>query len=64
MLAYFPKLVQMEKAPPTIELDMPGLPDYIRKRYPRRASLAYGNKLRRAIIRGGVERINDMLKSV
>lgn len=63
MLAYFPQLVQMKKAPPTIALDMPGLPDYIRKRYPRRASLAYGNKLRRAIIRGGVKRINDMLKS-
>ena len=64
MLAYFPQLVQMDKAPETIELDMPGLPDYIRKRYPRRASLAYGEKLRRAIIRGGVKRINELLEAV
>lgn len=61
MLAFFPHLVHMNDAPETVELDMPGLPDYIRRRYPRRASRAYGNKLKRVMIRQGVEIIRKVL---
>jgi creatinine amidohydrolase len=61
MLAYFPGLVRMEAAPETIELDMPGLPEYIRRRYPRRASRAYGLQLRRALVAGGAARIRKLL---
>ena len=60
MLEYYPELVHMERAPETIELDMPGLPEYIRRRYPRRASRAYGRKLRRAIIADGVDMVGKM----
>jgi creatinine amidohydrolase len=62
MLAYFPDLVHMEAAPETIELDMPGLPEYIRRRYPRRATRAYGQQLRRAVIAGGVKWIMKTLE--
>jgi creatinine amidohydrolase len=62
MMEYFPDLVHMENAPETIELDMDGLPDYIRKRYPRRASREYGRKLRRAVVSGGVTEIKKILK--
>jgi creatinine amidohydrolase len=55
MLHLYPELVHVSKAPETIELDMPGLPEYIRKRYPRRASQDYGRKLHRAIISSGVD---------
>ena len=60
MLYAYPKLVQMKKAPETIELDMPGLPDYIRRRYPRRANHAYGRKIYHAVIQGGIEVITKM----
>lgn len=62
MLHYFPDLVQMEKAPETIELDMPGVPDYIRKRYPRRASREYGDELAAAVIEGGVNKISRLIQ--
>jgi hypothetical protein len=51
----------MEKSPETIDLDMPGLPEYIRKRYPRRASQDYGRKLHRAIISSGVDYVKRLL---
>jgi creatinine amidohydrolase len=63
MLAYFPRLVHMNKAPRTVELDMPGLPEYLRVRYPRRASRDYGLKLRRRLIAGGVKAVNELLDS-
>jgi creatinine amidohydrolase len=62
MLHYYPKLVNMDKAPETIDLPMPGIPAYIRQRYPRRASRAYGRKLAKAIIPGGVNAINKLLE--
>lgn len=61
MLEYFPGLVQMQSAPEAIELDMPGLPEYIRRRYPRRASREYGRKLRRAVAAGGAAVVRKML---
>ena len=61
MLGYYPGLVHMEKAPPTIELDMPGLPEYIRRRYPRRATREYGRKLRRALVADAVTFVKQML---
>jgi len=61
MLYFHPELVHMENAPETIELDMEGLPEYIRKRYPRRASRAYGRKLHSAILNGGVELVRKIL---
>lgn len=61
MLHLYPGLVHMGKAPETIELDMPGLPEYIRKRYPRRASPDYGRKLHRAVITSGVAWVKQML---
>jgi len=61
MLYYHPKLVHMENAPEMVELDMPGIPAYIRKRYPRRANLAYGKKLAKAVTAGGVKMINEIL---
>jgi creatinine amidohydrolase len=60
MLDYYPTLVHMEKAPETIELDRPGLPEYIRRRYPRRASQAYGRKIRRAVVAAGVKLVKQM----
>lgn len=62
MLEYFPGLVHMQSAPETIELDMPGLPAYIHKRYPRRASPEYGRKLRRAVVAGGAAVVRKMLE--
>jgi hypothetical protein len=61
MLDFYPELVHMEKAPETIELDMPGLPEYVRRRYPRRASREYGKKLHRAVIANGVKLVMQML---
>lgn len=61
MLYLYPELVHMDKAPETIELDMPGLPKYIRKRYPRRASREYGRKLHRAILASGVDFVKRRL---
>ena len=61
MLDFYPGLVHMEKAPETIELDMAGLPEYIRRRYPRRASRGYGRKLHSAVIAGGVDTLKKML---
>ena len=61
MLAFFPRLVHMKDAPEIVELDMPGLPEYIRKRYPRRASRAYGRKLKRVMIQQGVEIIQKLI---
>ena len=61
MLHYHPKLVHMENAPETIELEMPGIPAYIRRRYPRRASRAYGRRLARAVTEGGVKMIMEIL---
>ena len=63
MLGYYPELVHMEDAPETIELDMEGLPDYIRKRYPKRASLEYGQQLRAAIIDGAIIVVKKILAS-
>ena len=62
MLYYHPHLVHMENAPETIELDLPGIPEYIRRRFPRRASRAYGRKLASAVTAGGVKMINELLK--
>ena len=45
----------------TIELPMPGIPDYIRRRYPRRATTAYGKKLAEAIIPKGIKKINELM---
>ena len=61
MLDFFPALVHMQNAPETIELDMAGLPEYIRRRYPRRASRGYGRKLHSAVIAGGVDTVKKML---
>jgi creatinine amidohydrolase len=64
MLHLFPELVQMENAPETLELDMEGLPEYIRKRYPRRASKEYGADIYDAIIRKGTEAIQRLLDTL
>ena len=61
MQHYFPDLVEMEDAPETIELSMDELPDYIRRRYPRRASASYGKQLSQAIVEAGEKVIQDML---
>ena len=63
MLEYFPDLVDMNKAPETIELDMPGLPEYISRRYHRRATREYGQKLRRAVVSSGARMIRKTLAS-
>jgi len=63
MLYYYPELVHMQNAPETIELDMEGLPEYIRRRYPRRASREYGEKLHGVLIAKGVDWINDLIQS-
>ncbi len=62
MLDFYPKLVHMENAPETIDLDMPGLPEYIRHRYPRRASRRYGRKIHSAVISGGVDVVMKLLE--
>jgi hypothetical protein len=54
MLHYYPELVDMSSAPETIELNMSSVPEYIRQRYPRRASQIYGQKFAEAVISGGV----------
>ena len=64
MLYYYPELVDMSSAPETIELNMPGIPEYIRRRYPRRASINYGQKLAEAVTSGGVRMINQLLDSI
>jgi len=64
MLHYYPELVDMSSAPETIELNMPGIPEYIRRRYPRRASLSYGQELAEAVTSGGVRMINQLLDSI
>ena len=64
MLYFYPDLVHMEDAPETIELDMEGLPDYIRRRYPRRASQAYGRKLQHAMIEYGADLVRKRLASL
>jgi creatinine amidohydrolase len=61
MLHYYPELVDMDNAPEAVELPMPGIPAYIRKRYPRRATREYGQKLVDAIIPNGIKKINEML---
>ncbi len=61
MLHYYPDLVDMDNAPETVELPMPGIPEYIRKRYPRRASREYGQKLVDAFIPNGIQKINEMI---
>lgn len=62
MLYYYPDLVCMENAPKTVELNMPGIPAYIRRRYPRRATRAYGRKLAKAVTEGGVKMILELLR--
>ena len=62
MLAVYPDLVHMERAPLTIELDMQGLPEYIRKRYPRRATREYGRKLHRALIADMVKWVKGVME--
>ena len=64
MLHYYPELVDMSSAPETIELDMPGIPEYLHRRFPRRASQSYGLKLVRAVISGGVKMINQLLDTI
>jgi len=64
MLHYYPELVDMSIAPETIELPMPGLPEYIRVRYPRRANAEYGRQLAQAVTDGGVKKINELLNSL
>ena len=61
MLYYFPDMVDMDNAPETVELPMPGLPAYIRKRFPRRATAEYGRKLAEAIIPNGIKKINELM---
>ena len=61
MLHYFPEMVDMASAPETVELPMEGIPAYIRRRYPRRATAEYGHKLVEAIIPNGIKRINEMM---
>lgn len=63
MLHLFPDLVQMDKAPETIELDMEGLPEYICKRYPRRATPEYGAEIYDAIIGDGTAAIRKLLET-
>jgi creatinine amidohydrolase len=64
MLHYYPDLVDMTLAPETILLDMPGIPEYIQKRYPRRATKSYGKELAQAITAGGVVMINQLLDAI
>lgn len=64
MLYYHPELVHMEYAPETIELDMEGLPEYIRRRYPRRASKAYGRRIRNVMIKCGVNLVRENLNTL
>lgn len=64
MLHYYPKLVDMSSAPETIELNMPGIPEYLHKRFPRRASQSYGQKLAEAVTSGGVKMINQLFDSM
>lgn len=64
MLHYYPKLVDMSGAPETIELTMPGIPEYLHRRFPRRASHSYGHKLAEAVTSGGVRMINQLLDSM
>jgi creatinine amidohydrolase len=64
MLHYYPGLVDMSLAPETIELRMPGIPEYIQKRYPRRASKSYGKELAEAITSGGITMINQLLEAL
>ena len=61
MLYYFPEMVDMQNAPETVELPMEGIPAYIRKRYPRRATREYGQKLAQAIIPNGIKKINELI---
>ena len=62
MLYYYPDTVDMSSAPETVDLPMPGIPEYIRRRYPRRATREYGQKLVEAIIPNGIKKINEMMK--
>jgi creatinine amidohydrolase len=64
MLHYYPELVDMTLAPETILLDMPDIPEYIQKRYPRRATKSYGKELAEAITAGGVVKINQLLDAL
>ena len=64
MLHYYPDLVDMKKAPETIELRMPGIPEYLHKRFPRRASQEYGKILGSATTSGGVKMINKLLENL
>lgn len=64
MLHYYPKLVDMSIAPETIELNMPGIPEYLHRRFPRRASQSYGGELAEAVTSGGVRVINQLLDSM
>jgi creatinine amidohydrolase len=57
----YPDLVDMASAPQTIELPMEGIPPYIRKRYPRRASAEYGALLHDEIVRAGERSITGWL---
>ena len=64
MLHYYPKLVDMDMAPETIKLTMPGIPEYLYKRFPRRASHSYGQELAMATTSGGVKMINQLLNNL
>ncbi len=64
MLHYYPNLVNMKEAPETIELRMPGIPEYLFKRFPRRANKNYGEELATATTSGGVKVINQLLDSL
>jgi creatinine amidohydrolase/Fe(II)-dependent formamide hydrolase-like protein len=61
MLHYYPETVDMSHAPETVELPMPGVPEYIRRRYPRRSTSEYGQKLVDAIIPNAIKKINEMI---
>ncbi|MDK2982062.1 MAG: creatinine amidohydrolase [Chloroflexota bacterium] len=61
MLHYYPELVDMDAAPEAVELPMEGIPSYIRKRYPRRATREYGQKLVDAILPNGIKKINELI---
>lgn len=63
MLHYYPELVHMEEVPETIDLDMPGIPEYLYRRYPRRATREYGDELARVIAEGGEKAIMEILRN-
>lgn len=63
MLAIAPHLVAMEQAPETIELTMEGIPPYLHRRFPRRASAEYGERLKKRIVQAGAAYIRQRISA-